>query len=312
MSSPPSPSDAVVFDRALLRKRRDRAAAGFEAYAFLKDRMVEDVLDRLEAVNRTFRRALDLGAHDGRFARALTRRPGLSGRIETVFSADLSPAFAARAPGPAFAADEALSPLADGAFDLVVSTLSLHWVNDLPGALIQIRRALTPDGLFIGAMFGGRTLQELRACLIEAEAEATGGASPRVSPFAETVDMAALLQRAGFALPVADIERLPVRYANPGRLLDDLKGMGETNALIARAPRALSRGVLMRALALYSQRFAGPDGKVPATFEVVVATGWAPHESQQKPLRPGSAKTRLADALGVEERSAGEKAPRGR
>ena len=314
-SSPPLPSnappDGVIFDRKLVRRRRDRAAATYASFAFLKDRVVEDVLDRLSTVNRTFSRVLDLGAHDGRFATALAHRPDLKDRFGTVFSADLSPTFAQRAPAPAFAADEALLPIRDGAFDLVVSCLSLHWVNDLPGTMIQIRRALKPDGLFIGAQFGGRTLNELRTCLLEAESEQTGGAAPRVSPFAETVDIAALLQRAGFALPVADIERYPVRYANPARLLDDLKGMGETNALVARAPKALARTTLIRALQLYEERFADAEGKCPATFDVVVATGWAPHESQQKPLRPGSAKTRLADALGVEEQSAGEKAPGG-
>jgi SAM-dependent methyltransferase len=179
--------------------------------------------------------------------------------------------------------------------------LSLHWTNDLVGALVQIRRALKPDGLFIGALFGGQTLTELRQSLLAAEAELSDGAGLRVSPFADGFDAAGLLQRAGFALPVSDIDRLTVRYDHPLKLMADLRAMGETNALTDRARKPLSRRVLARASEIYQDRFGLADGRIPATFEIVTATGWAPHASQQQPLRPGSAKMRLADALGVVE-----------
>jgi SAM-dependent methyltransferase len=183
----------------------------------------------------------------------------------------------------------------------VVSTLGLHWTNDVVGALIQIRLALKPDGLFIGAFLGGATLTELRQSLIAAEAELTGGAGQRVSPFADPYDAAGLLQRAGYALPVADVDRVTVRYAHPLKLIADLRQMGETSVLAERHPRALTRAVLARAFEIYAERFAEADGRAPATFEVITLTGWAPHASQQQPLRPGSAKIRLADALGVVE-----------
>jgi SAM-dependent methyltransferase len=213
-----------------------------------------------------------------------------------------------RAQGPRIVADEARLPLADESVDLVVSALSLHWVDDLVGAMIQIRRALKPDGLFLGALFGGATLTELRQCLTEAEVDLTGGAGPRVSPFLDAYDGAALLQRAGFALPVSDVDTLTVRYDHPLKLLADLRAMGETSVLHDRPGRPLTRRVLARACELYAERFASPDGRVTATFEIVTLTGWAPHPDKQQPLRPGSAKMRLADALHTTERSAGEKA----
>ena len=183
----------------------------------------------------------------------------------------------------------------------MVSTLALHWTNDVVGALIQIRRALKPDGLFIGSLLGGATLTELRQSLLAAEAELTGGAGPRVSPFADPYDAAGLMQRSGFALPVADVDRVTVRYAHPLKLLADLRAMGETSVLAERHPKRLTRQVLARAFEIYVERFAEPDGRVPATFEILTLTGWAPDPSQQKPLKPGSAKMRLADALGVVE-----------
>jgi SAM-dependent methyltransferase len=203
--------------------------------------------------------------------------------------------------GPRLVADEERLPFADESLDLVVSILSLHWTNDLPGALAQIRRTLRPDGLFLGAFLGGATLTELRQCLLQAEAEIAGGAGPRVSPFADALDAASLLQRAGFALPVADTDRVTVRYSHPLKLLQDLRAMGETGVLVDRPKRPLTRAVLGRACELYVERFSDPDGRVRATFEIVTATGWSPHESQQKPLKPGSARMRLADALGVKE-----------
>ena len=218
------------------------------------------------------------------------------------FSARMLPGAAAR-----LVLDEERLPFTDASVDLVVSLLSLHWTNDLPGALAQIRRALKPDGLFLGALFGGASLQELRWALTEAELELTGGAGPRVSPFADAADGANLLQRAGFALPVSDIDRVTVRYADPLRLMADLRAMGETGVLAER-PRPLTRAVLGRAVDLYRSRYGEPDGRVRATFEIVSLAGWAPHPDQQKPLRPGSAKMRLADALKTRERPAGERA----
>ena len=208
-------------------------------------------------------------------------------------------------------ADEEALPFRDGSLDLVVSALALQFVNDLPGALIQIRRALKPDGLFLAAMLGGDTLTELRQAFAAAEAEIEGGVSPRVAPFADVREMGALLQRAGFALPVTDVERLTVRYSSPFILMGELRRMGATNVLTERRRTPLRRATLKRMAEIYAQRFADPDGKVRATFEIIWLSGWAPHESQQKPLRPGSAQTRLADALGTREIGTGEK-PKGR
>jgi SAM-dependent methyltransferase len=302
----------LLFDRALLRARLDRAASGFPAAGFLKARAAEDAVMRLEAILREFPVAVDLGARDGAFARALALSDARQ-KVGLLIQTDLSERMLA-APsradgdGPRLVADEERLPFGDATIDLAVSTLALHWTNDLVGALIQIRRALRPDGLFVGALFGGATLTELRQALLAAEDEVSGGASLRVSPFADAIDAAGLLQRAGFALPVADVDRVKVRYAHPLALLKDLRAMGETSVLIDRSRKPLSRKVLFRAMELYQERFAEPDGRVPATFEIVTVTGWAPHESQQKPLRPGSAKMRLADALGTVERPAGDKA----
>jgi SAM-dependent methyltransferase len=292
----------ALFDRRQHRRRLDRAASRFADADFLKRRAAEDAVDRLSAVTRLFPKALDLGARLGAFSQALSAAQ--NDQVGLLIQADLSGvmiAAAAGRPGLRLAADEERLPFADGAFDLVTALLSLHWTNDLVGALVQIRRVLRPDGLFIGALLGGRTLMELRGALIEAEAEISGGAGPRVSPFADAFDGAALLQRAGFALPVADIDRLTVRYDTPFKLLADLRAMGETNALVDRPRRGLSRRVLQRMSEIYFERHASPDGRIPATFEIVSLTGWAPHESQQQPLKPGSARMRLADALGVVE-----------
>ena len=301
MSAPPP-----LFDRTLHRLRLDRAAGRGDAAEFLRARAAADAVERLEAIMRSFPRAVDLGARRGAFAAAMAASTA-SERIGTIVEADLSGRMLAGRPGLRLQADEERLPLADESVDLIVSLLALHWTNDLVGALIQIRRALKPDGLFIGAMLGGATLTELRQCLVEAEAELSGGAGPRVSPFADALDAAGLLQRAGFALPVADNDRVVVRYAHPLDLLADLRAMGETNVLVERPRRPLGRRVLGRVIELYRQRFSDPDGKVRATFELVVMTGWAPHPDQQQPLRPGSAKMRLADALKTTEIPTGEK-----
>lgn len=256
---------------------------------------------------REFPRAVDLGARDGGFARALAQSDAAE-RIGLLIETDLSGAMLRGRSGPRAQMDEEHLAFADESLDLVTSTLALHWVNDLPGTLIQIRRALKPDGLFLGAVLGGSSLTELRQALTEAEAELTDGAGLRIAPFADTYDAAGLLQRAGFALPVADIDNVTVRYSHPLKLIADLKAMGETNALTDRARRPLSRPVLARACEIYAERFSEPDGRVRATFDIVTMTGWAPHPDQQQPLKPGSAKMRLADALGAIEHPAGDKA----
>ncbi|MEQ1616832.1 MAG: methyltransferase domain-containing protein [Terricaulis sp.] len=289
-----------LFEPRLLRARKRRAVAGFAEAAFLHARAAADLAERLEAIPRRFERVLELGG-GGLFSAAAATRGELRARLGVVVHADM-------ACGDLIIDPEHL-PFAVESFDLIASPLLLHWVNDLPDALVQLRRILRPDGLLLASIFGGDTLQELRFSLIEAESELTGGAGPRVAPFARLQDVAHLLQRAGFALPTADRDVIIVRYGEPMRLLADLRAMGETAALAERSPRALSRRILARACEIYRERFADPDGRVRATFEIVTATGWAPHESQQKPLKPGSAKARLADALGVDERRAGEAVP---
>jgi SAM-dependent methyltransferase len=302
------PADPIrPFDRRRLARHRSRAAAGFAAHRFLLEAAGERLADRLDDVTRRFPRTLDLGCHDGTLGRSLAGRGG----IETLIQCDLSERFArlAAAPGrPALVADEETLPFADGAFDLVLSNLTLHWVNDLPGALLQIRRALRPDGLFLATLFGADTLSELRECLIAAESGLTGGAHARVAPFADLRDAAGLLQRAGFALPVADSDMLTVTYENAFRLMADLRGMGEQSALAEMPLGAASRRLFAEAARLYQERHAGTDGRIRASFRIVFLTGWAPAETQQRALRPGSAAARLADALGTTERSAGDKA----
>jgi len=297
MAAPPPPLGP--FEPRLVRARKRRARAGFADAAFLHLRVANDLADRLEAIPRPFPRALALGGC-GLFSQLLQSRPELAARIGHLVEADVA--------GGAVVLDPECLPFGDHTFDLIVSPLTLHTVNDLPGALVQLRRALKPDGLLLAALFGGDTLRELRLSLLEAESEITGGAAMRVAPFADLQDVAGLLQRAGFALPAADRDVVTVRYGDPMRLLADLRGMGETAAFAERAPRSLSLRILSRAFDVYRQRFSDADGRVRATFEILTATGWAPHESQQKPLKPGSAKARLADALNTVEKPAGEKA----
>jgi SAM-dependent methyltransferase len=301
-------TDAMnLFDRRLLRRRRDRAAANLAAHDFLFAEVAERLTERLDDVTRKFPRALDLGCHGGALARVLGRRGG----VETLVQCDLSPAMARAAASsgrPSLAADEEALPFAPRSFDLVMSVLSLHWVNDLPGALIQIRQALKPDGLFLGALLGGETLAELRAALMEAELAEEAGASPRISPFAEVRDAGALLQRAGFALPVADVDTIPVTYPDALALMRDLRGMGESNALVERRRTPMRRATLARTAAIYAEKFGQADGRVPATFQVITLTAWAPHPCQPKALAPGSARSRLADALDAEEIPTGDKA----
>jgi SAM-dependent methyltransferase len=293
----------VIVDRVLLRARQRRALA-LGPSTFLLDRVAEEIADRLGAVLRTFPCGLDLGTPTDAVRRVLAR----GGKVGAIIAANPLAKEAAGGGGLAVAADAEALPFGDGTLDLVVSGLALHFVNDLPGALVQIRRALKPDGLFVAALLGGETLTELRQAFAAAEAEMEDGLSPRVLPFADLRDLGALLQRAGFGLPVTDVDRLTVRYATPLALMHELRRMGATNPLVDRSRRPLRRATLGRMLEIYAQRFADPDGRIRATFEIVFLSGWAPHESQQQPLAPGSARTRLADALGTQERSAGEKA----
>lgn len=283
-----------IFDRRLLRARRERAAAGLGEVAFLLDEVAERLVERLEGIRRSFPLVLDLGSHDGRLARLLAARPA----VGTVVRADLAPAMLAGGDGPRVAADEELLPFGPDSFDAVVGAMSLHWVNDLPGTLAQIRWCLKPDGLLLLAFPGGETLGELRATLLRAELELTGGASPRVSPFVALQDAAALLQRAELALPVADGDRITVSYAEPLRLLLELRRMGEASALVERPRAPLRRAVLARALELYRAEHGDAEGRVPATFEILFLTGWKPHESQPRPLPRGSGRVPLARVLG--------------
>jgi SAM-dependent methyltransferase len=296
----------LVFDRTTLRRRRERAARRWDDHAFLKREIATRLVERLDDVRRSFALALDLGCHGDEIATALGERT----TVQTLVRADLGLGFARTADGPALVADEEALPFAPQSFDLVLSAMDLHWVNDLPGTLIQIARALKPDGLFLAAMLGGSTLWQLRQALTQAESEVESGLSPRVSPFADLREAAGLLQRAGFAMPVADSETIEVEYQSPLALMRDLAAMGESN-LVAERRRGFSRrATLLRAAEIYSERFVEPSGRVATTFEVLFLHGWAPHESQPKPLKPGSAAHRLATALGTTERSTGEKAGR--
>ena len=280
----------VLFDRALLRARLVRAQSAGAA-DFLLARAVEDICDRLSTIKRDFTRVLDLGTPGPHLAQAL------AAPRRTVWRAAPRPALVGAGSFIPVVADEEALPFAGESFDLIVSALSLQHVNDLPGLLAQARRCLKPDGLFLAALIGGQTLSELRVALAQAEEEVSGGASPRVAPFADVRDLGGLLQRAGFALPVADTDVLSVRYGHPFRLFADLRAMGATNALTQRSRKPTPRRLMLRAAEIYAERFADSDGRVRATFEILFMSGWAPHESQQKPLKPGSARMRLEDAL---------------
>lgn len=290
----------IVFDRLLQRRRRQRAAA-LSPENFLLEHVAGELADRLSVVLRRFEIGIDLGT-PGDAVRASLRRLG---SVATIVGADVIVR-----PKPFVIADEEALPFGDAAVDLVVSGLGLQFVNDLPGALTQIRRALKPDGLFLAALLGGETLTELRQAFAAAESEIEGGVSPRVAPFADLRQLGALLQRAGFALPVTDVERVTVRYDSAFDLMRDLRRMGATNPLVARRRAPLRRQTLLQMADIYARRFADGDGRIRATFDIVWLAGWAPHPDQQQPLKPGSAKTRLADALGTREISADEKAGR--
>ena len=297
MTANPPP---ILFNPKLIARHRDRAAPNYDDHAFLKTRESSHLVERLGDVSRRFPQALDMGAHDGRAGAALLE----SGQVDEVVAMERSARMAdlARQRGlEVVSASEENLPFPPASFDLVTSVLALHWTSDLPGALVQVRQVLKPDGLFLACLFGGGTLQELRTAFIEAETSLLGGVSPRMSPLPGLQDMAGLLQRAGFALPVADVEHVTVRYASPLRLMHDLRGMAEQAAFACHegsvSRRPLSRRLLSRMLEVYHDQFSDADGKVRASFEIVWLSGWAPAAGQPQPLRPGSARASLADAV---------------
>jgi len=290
---PAERSPAAIFDRATLRRRRERAAAGLAGCEYLIQEAAARLVERLGDVRRSFPLALALGCHTGQLARRLD----VDASVERLIQTDLAEAMVRRASGLRLVADEEALPFGAERFDLVVACWSLHWVNDLPGTLAQIRYALRPDGLFLAAMPGGTTLLELRAALLQAELEVTGGAGLRVAPFVDVQDAGMLLQRAGFALPVVDVETITVTYEHPLRLLAELRAMGEANALAGRRP--LQRRTLMRAAEIYQELFADRRRRIPATFQILMLSGWKPDASQPQPLRRGTGQVNLAKALGV-------------
>jgi NADH dehydrogenase [ubiquinone] 1 alpha subcomplex assembly factor 5 len=289
-----SRTQPTVFDRTALRVRRTRAAPRLAEVDFLVRAAADRLQERLDDVRRTFPLALQLGCHTGQLASLLRG----SARIGHLIQADLSQAMVSRADGLRLVGDEEALPFGRGCLDLVLSCFTLHWVNDLPGALAQIRYALKPDGLFLAAMPGGTTLTELREALMRAELEVGGGAAPRVSPFVDVRDAGMLLQRAGFALPVVDVDTITVTYDHPLGLMRELRAMGEANALTERGV-PLHRASLGRACEIYRELFGTPDGRVPATFQILMLSGWAPDPSQPRPVRRGSGQADLAEALGV-------------
>lgn len=282
-----------IFNRHSLCHHRDRAAANIDEFDFLFAESAERLADRLDDVKRSFPLTLDLGSHGGVMGRLLKGRGG----IETFIESDLSPKMATRSGEYSVAADEEFLPFADGTFDLIISNLSLHWVNDLPGAMIQIRRALKPDGLFLATMFGTETLHELRDSLALAESKIEGGLSPRISPYSDLQTLGGLLQRAGFSLPVTDSDVINVSYPNPFKLMTDLRGMGETNNVNERRTSFTRRATIMSAADFYTQNYTDENDRVPATFQVITLTGWSPDETQPKPLKPGSGQTSLTDVF---------------
>ena len=280
----------AVFDRQQVKRQRLRCAPHFADYGFLFDWTIKQLEDRMDVVRRNFETCLQLGSRGRKFQ---------SKQSEHVVTADVAHAD--------IICDEEFLPFKDKSLDLIVSPLSLHTVNDLPGALIQINRALKPDGLFMGAMLGGETLYELRSCLAEAELELSGGVTPRIAPFADKPQAGALLQRAGFALPVIDSEIITVTYQSIFPLMHDLRFMGESNAIAERSKRFTRRSLFLRAGEIYTQKFSEADGRIRASFEIIFLLGWAAHDSQQQPLKRGSATARLADILGTQEIGTGEK-----
>lgn len=290
-----------LFDLALGRRRKARAAKDYRQHRFLAERCALDVVQRLSAVNKAFPMVVNLTSHQSMLADvAGSPKSSLPGCEHYVECDPVSTMLGPNAGDRLLVDDEAV-PFAASRVDLFISLLSLHHVNDLPGVLVQLRRALRPDGLLLAAMFGGETLIELRETLTQAEIDVSGGLSPRVSPFVDVRDAGGLLQRAGYALPVVDSDTITVTYKSVRALMQDLRGMGQTNILNDRSKSPLARRVLDRCEMLYRQNHGTAEGKLNATFEILYLTGWCPHDSQQKPMAPGTAKARLADALRTKE-----------
>ena len=285
----PSDNPANIFDRTALRRNRDRAAVNFADHNFLVREVADRLYDKYRDINRDFHRILDLGCHGGEFGQHLTDK--------FIIHQDLSRGFQTPKDAIRVQGDEEFLPYRPESLDLVVSNLSLHWVNDLPGCLAQIKQSLKPDGLFLGALFGGETLTELRQCLMEAEINIRGGVRPRVSPFVDLQSAGSLLQRAGFALPVVDTDRITVTYENAFKLMQELQGMGETNILNKRLKGLTPTRLLAESARIYHEKFTDHRGRINVTFDIVYMMGWSPHESQQKPLKPGQGKVSLTDVF---------------
>lgn len=297
------PEDVQIFDRRAVQHHQDRAFKKLNKHDFLLQEVGSRLVDRLYDIDRTFNLAVELGARGSILCDQLSARDKVSRLVQFYLSNSSS-----QTANNCLVGDEEFLPFAPGSVDLFYSNLALHWTNDLPGALTQIRHSLRPNGFFVASMFGGNTLIELREALTYAEISEVGGISPRISPFAELADAAALLQRAGFALPVADSDTITVTYGDAFALMHDLRGMGETNALTARHNGFTRRSILFDAAARYAKCHTNSEGRIPATFQIIYLTGWAPHKSQQKPLAPGTSTARLAEALDAVELSAGENA----
>ncbi len=285
-------NDIIIFDRAWVRHNRSRSLPRMNDHAFLLEWTGAQMIDRLNDVKHDFPLALQMGLRTD-----LSKKLMETGKIGALIGMDAAETLARNAGGPRICADEEFLPFADQSLDLILNTHGLHSTNDLPGALVQIKRALKPDGLFLAALFGGESLMELRQSLMAAEIEIKGGASPRVFPFADKPQMGSLMQRAGFSLPVIDSEIVTVTYENMFALLKDLRFMGEGNAIIARDKKYPGKNFFIKAAEFYQKNFSEEDGRIRASFEIIFLIGWSPHASQQKPLAPGSAKLRLADAL---------------
>jgi SAM-dependent methyltransferase len=297
-----SKSVPQIFNRRHLRYHRDRASSYFDD--FLIKEIADRLVERLNVVKRSFAVGIDLGCHTGQMADALEKslqRPAF------LVECDLSYLMLSKSQQAAVNVDEEFLPFAANSLDVVISCLSLHWVNDLPGTLAQIHSCLKPDGLFLAALFGGETLKELRECLAESELALIGGIHPRISPFINVRDAGYLLQRAGFSLPVADYEKIMISYPSPMALLRDIKSMGQTNILYDRQATLTGKALFAGMADLYQQKYGDSFGRIPATVDVIYLSGWKPHPSQPKALRPGSAQHRLAQALDTQEHSAGEK-----
>ncbi len=289
----------ILFDQQLIRQHRERAADKYSDYAFLKDAAAARLADRLDLIRRDFDLCLDVGAHDGRLMKHFARL----GKIGQMIQTDPAEKFAIATRQCGTGVVHVLSelPYKPESFDAVFSCLSLHWVDDLPGLMLQARQLLRPDGLLLVNLLGGNSLIELRQVLVEAEHAITGGVSPRCAPMADIRDIGGLMSRAGLALPVADSDRLTVHYPHMFKLMEDLRGMGEQNALVARLKAPTRRQIFLQAAEIYRKRFGRADGQIPASFEIMTLTAWAPHDSQQKPLRPGVAAHRLAAVLETDE-----------